>query len=274
MNKNEETISRCYLGENTLIGYRDDHTLFWLRTDQNYWKPDKGEFNVLEAGEAWINEKTNTTILDFPILDEVEINNLKQEFVQGDDGLSHYGETDYYVQLTNCLRNSPIKPENQSSKQIDHDYDLPENMEGYVLNENTFLRKNIDTCELTYLKFTEFSMNDIENDSFGWIKAAREFLSFPSSDEELLTKLNGFVKQSYGDAWIDENEDVVILGPVCNQEIDFLDHYFYESIDSYLGLYSEWNQTKSWIDIESGVHKNPVNFRLNYFYLIEKFMGN
>jgi len=301
MHDKKKEFSRYYLGEKILIGHRDNHTLFWLKTDknnwepgneekywqpgneyrddrtlywinnENYWESDKSEFNVLEAGKAWIDEKTDTTILDFPTSDKVEINNLKKEFLQSSGWISHYKESNFYVQLSECSRNSPEKTKKGPINYIDDDYELPEHLEGYVLNENTFLIKNYETGELHYLKFSEFSENDFENDRFGWIKSAREYFAFPS-DEELMSRLEWFRKESYGEAWIDGKNNVLVLGPVNKQEIEALDHNYDERISSYLGLYSEWDQTKIWIDIESGFNRNPFDYKLNYFYLLEKYV--
>jgi len=283
MKKNEDTIRRYGLGEKMLIGYRDDHTLFWLKTDKNYWNPKTDKLNVLEAGKAWIDEKSDTTILDFPTSDEVEIHNLEKEFLQDIEWTTHYKESDYYVQLAECTRNSPEKTKIEPTDYIDHKYDLPEYMEGYVLNDYTYLRKNIETGKLYYLKFSEFSEKDFENDRFGWIKAAREYFSFPTdeeeehfsllSDEKLLFELSGFYKESNGYAWIDEKNDVLVLGPINHQSIEISDNYYWDRLSSYSGLYSEWNQTQSWIDIESGLNKNPFNYRVRYFHMLEKFMG-
>jgi hypothetical protein len=306
----QETRSRYYFGEKMLIGYRNDNTLFWLKTDKNNWEPDirekywepgneyrddrtlywlnnenymepdKGEFNVLEAGKAWIDEKTDTTILDFPTSDEDEIHNLKKEFYQSSGLITQYKETDYYVLLGDCLPNRPIKIDCQLTDAITDfivpDYELPENMEGYVLNEDTFLRKNNETGKLCYIKFNEFTKNDFDNDRFGWIKAAREYYSSEyytaPSDEEIMSNLKCFKKESYGDAWIDEKNDVLVLGPIKDQRIDILDNNFYDRMCSYLGIYSEWNRTQGWIDIESGLNKNPYNFKVNYFRVLEKYM--
>jgi len=298
----QETRSRYYFGEKMLIGYRNDNTLFWLKTDKNNWEPDVGyrndlilywlnsenylepnkrEFNVLEAGKAWIDKKTDTTILDFPTSDEDEIHNLKKEFHQSSGLITQYKETDYYVLLGDCLPNRPIKIDCQLNDAItdfiDPDYELPEHMEGYVLNEDTFLRKNNETGKLCYIKFNEFTKNDFENDRFGWIKAAREYISsecstFPS-DEDLYSELKCYRKESYGDAWIDEKNDVLVLGPIKDQRIDILDNNFYDRMCSYLGIYSEWNRTRGWIDIESGLNKNPFNFKVHYFRMLEKYMG-
>ena len=268
----KEGISRYYLGEKLLIGYRDDNTLFWLRTDKDYWDPKSDALNVLEAGKAWIDEKSDTTILDFPITDGVEIQGLSKEFIQSSGRMSHYKESDYYVQLSECLRHRRINTEIETIDDVDHDYELPEHIDGYILDEDTFLRRDNETRKLYYIKFTEFSENDIENDRFGWVKAAREFFSI-SSDEKLLSELKCFRKESYGDAWVDEKNDVVVLGPVYEQEPEVLDNYFADRVCSYLGLYSEWNQTQSWIDIESAIKSNPFNYRVNYFHLLEKYMG-
>jgi hypothetical protein len=272
----QETRSRYYFGEKMLIGYRNDNTLYWLKTDKDYWKPDKGELNVLVAGKARIDEKSDTTILDFPTSDEVEIHNLEKEFLQSSGLITQYKETNYYVLLGDCLPNKPIIIDCQLTDAItdfiDPDYELPENMEGYVLNEDTFLRKNNETGKLYYLKFNDVTKNDFDNDRFGWIKAARAYFSYPS-DEELLFELRGFRKESYGDAWIDENNDVLVLGPIYDQRIEILDNYFHDRMCSYLGIYSEWDQTQGWIDIESGLNKNPFDYKVNYFRMLEKYMG-
>lgn len=272
-NKNEG-ISRYHLGERLLIGYRNDHSLFWLRTDKDYWKPKKDELNVLEAGKTWIDKKSDTTVLDFPITDEAEMHRLQNEFIQGNgnDWIFDYKETDYYVNLAECLRSGPEKPEEPPCEWIDPDYELPDHIDGYILDGNTFLRKNNETGELYYIKFTEFSDKDIENDRFGWIKAAKEFFSI-SSDEELLYELKGFRKESYGNAWIDEVRNVVVLGPVHEQRPEFLDNYYHNRIISYSALYVGWNKTKYWTDIESGLKRNPFDYKVNFFYMLDKYMG-
>lgn len=278
MNNVKDGISRYHLGEKLLIGYRDDHTLFWLRNDKDYWDPKTDELKVLDAGKAWIDKKSDTTILDFPITDDDEIHRLKNEYIKrnSNDWILHYRETDYYVQLTECSRFNPMKNRTQSKyysyANIDHDYELPAYMEGYILDEDIFLRKNNQTGDLYYIKFTEFSKNDIENDRFGWVKAAREFFSI-SSDEELLSELECYRKESYGNAWIDEKNDVVVLGPVYEQKPEILDNYFADRICTYSSIYSEWNKTKSWTDVESGLKSNPFNWKVEYFFLTEKYMG-
>jgi len=55
--------------------------------------------------------------------------------------------------------------------------------------------------------------------------------------------------------------------------IEVLDNYFADRLFSYVGLSSEWNKTKFWTDIESGLKSNPFNWRVHYFYLTEKYMG-
>ena len=295
----QEARGRYYLGENTLIGYRDDRTLYWLKTDKNnlepdtgyrdnltlfwfkgiryYWETDKGELNVLEAGKAWIDKKSNTTILDFPTSDEVEIHNLKKDFLQSSGWISHYKASDYYVQLSECSQNSPEKTEKVPVDFIVSDIELPEHLEGYILNDFTFLIKNKETGKFYYFKFNNFSKNDFENDRFGWIKAAREYISSKystaPSDEEIMSYLKCFKKESYGDAWIDEKKNVLVFGPIYDQRIEIRDNYFWDRISTFLGKYSEWNQTQSWIDSESGLNKNPFNYKVNNFYQLEKYMG-
>ena len=268
----ENKISRYHLGEKLLIGYRDDQTLFWLRNDKDYWTPKKGVLNVLEAGKAWIDEKSETTILDFPIAYESEILQLKNEFIHNSNLLTPYKESDYYVSLIECLPRSPKRPYDPPCEWIDPEYDFPEHLDGYVLDEDTFLRQNNETGELYYIKFTDFSENDFEDDRFGWIKAARKFFRF-DSDEDLASELKCWKKESYGNAWIDKKNDVVVLGPVKDQMIEVLDNYYADRIFSYVGLSSEWNKTKFWTDIESGLKSNPFNWKVHYFYLTEKYMG-
>ena len=276
MSNNKEQISRYHLGEKLLIGYRDDHTLFWLITDKDYWNPKTDQLKVLEGGIAWIDKKYDTTILDFPVLDNVEIHRLENEFIQSNDVISHYKESDYFVRLSECPRFSPMKPKDDSIHfsygHIGKDYKLPEHFEGYVLNEETFLRKDCKTGKLGYLKFSEFTVDDIINDRFGWIRAARQYFSI-SSDEYLIDDLQWFLKESYGDAWINEQNDVIVLGPICGQRVEVADNYFTNRICTYLEHYSEWNQTKHWIDIESGLKRNPFDYRVNYFYMLEKCIG-
>jgi len=272
MSEKKKGISRYRLGEKILIGYRNDDSLFWLRDENNNFNPEDDKLNVVEAGRAWVDEKSNTTVLDFPITDEEKVNQLANEFLRGNDCLNPYIESDYYVQLANCERRLPIQPEHQEIEYIDHDYDLPEDIEGYILNEDTFVRKDTKTEKIFYVKFLKFTMNDFENDRFGWVKAARRYYSC-TSDEELLSELEGFRKESYGEAWIDQENDVLVLGTVVEQEPEILDNYFADRIFTYLGTYSIWNQTRYWIDIESGTKNNPFDYKTRYFYALEKYMG-
>jgi len=268
MSINKKGIERYSLGKKILIGRRDNDTLFWLKTDKYYRNPKTDKLNVLEAGKAWIDEESNTLILDFPASDEAVIQKLAKEFLQGTDYIAYYGRTDYYVQLSECSRQRPIKKNDEPAGYIDHDYVLA-NIEGYILNKDTFLRKNVETGELFYVKFTDYSMNDIENDKFGWIKSAKQFFSI-SSDEDLLYELGEFKNESCGNAWIDKKNDVVVLGPIYEQRPEASDTHFDNRIYSYLGLYSEWNQTQRWIDIESGMRSNPIDFKFRYFYMLYK----
>ena len=237
MSDKKKGISRYRLGERILIGYRDDDTIFWIKTDEDYWNTGKNNLNVLEAGKAWIDKKSDTTILDFPTTDGYELQKISNDFLGGSDWLTPYKETDYYVNLMECLRSIPEKPDDPPCEWIDPYYELPEHIDGYILDKNTFLRRNNETGKLYYIKVTEFSENDIENDRFGWVKAARKFLSV-ASDEELLSDLKGFMKESYGDAWIDENNDVVVLGPVHEQEPEIIDNFYVDRLSTYYVLYS------------------------------------
>ena len=274
MDKKKE-CHRYYLGKNILIGCKGENTFFWIKDDKEYWNPDKGKLNVLKSGKAWIDKQSDTTILDFPTSDRNEMRNSIKLFIQSSDTISRYAETDFYVQLADCIPNKPMMLNFSSSDYsdlIDHDYEIPEHQEGYVLNDNTFLRNNTKTGELYYVKFSSFTDIDFEVDRFGWVKAAREFFSF-ESDDDLISELKYYQKESYGKAWIDKKNDVLVLGPVDSQEIEIKDNYFDERLCSYLCLYSEWNQTNRWIDIESGITSNPFNWKVNYYYLLEKYMG-
>jgi hypothetical protein len=273
MSDNKKEITRYHLENKMLIGYRDDHTMFWLKTDKDYREPDKDELNVLAAGKAWIDKKSDTTILDFPTSDEAEIHNLEKEFLQSPDSIKPYAESDFYVLLDDCLPNKPILDNNQLSDcldHIDHYYDLPENTEGFILNEDTFIRKDNEIGKLYFIKFSEFSNKDLENDRFGWIKAARKYLCFPS-DEDLIPGLGFFRKESYGDAWIDEENDLLVLGPVEHQDVVALGTCYDTRVCSYLRIYSKWDQTPCWIDIESGMKSTPFDYKAYHFYILDKY---
>ena len=103
-------------------------------------------------------------------------------------------------------------------------------------------------------------MNDFKIDRFGWVKTARKYFSC-ASDAELFLDLTGYAKESTGEAWIDEKNDVLVLGPASGQTPENFDNFFFDRVLWYLGTFPKWNKTQYWIDIESGLKDNPFRTR-------------
>jgi hypothetical protein len=255
MKNKEIEISKYRLGSNILIGYRSDSTLFWLRTDQDNCNLYKGPFQVVEGGKAWIDEESNLTVLDFPTKDKESLSKLKREFLQGREWLFQYPGTDYFVNLSECPLNEVTNierywPENESP----YENEILKNFDGYIISNGIYLRKNIKTNEMYYFEFSEYTMEDVLEDRFGWIKPAREY-SCIESDTELLKWLGNYQKESYGSAWIDEATGILVLGPVKEQQPEMVDNFFWGRLDEYRETYSDWKDTKYWVEIEANRKK-------------------
>ena len=264
-------LCRYYLGEGILIGHRDDDTMFWLKTNDIDFHSDVKELDIVEAGKAWIDEQSDTTILEFPTKDKEEFNKLANEFFQRKNRISDYIKSEFYVPLANCVRSIPIELDHKSIDYNGYHHNIPEYTEGYILNEDTFLMKNTETGEFSYTKFSKFTMNDFKVDRFGWVKTARKYYSC-ASDAELFLELRGYAKESTGEAWIDEKNDVLVLGPVSGQTPENFDNFFFDRVLWYLGTFPKWNQTQYWIDIESGLKDNPFDKQAIFFGILDKYM--
>lgn len=266
MKKNVEKFKKSFIGNDLKIGTRPDGTMFWLRnTSKN--SSDEKDFIALEGGSAWVDKKTDTTILSFPTKNHVVIEEMKDEF-NGNPGMTlDYTGSEYYVQLSECELNKPLTVGRLGHIGSGGHYkDRKLEGTGYIIDEDTFVRKNPDDGKLFFVKYSDFTQEDYAQDRFGWISALKR-LCPDKSDEELLQRLQeDFIKESYGDIWIDEENGVLVLGPVVEQPPENLDEYHGEHISKLHDSLPLWEKTKYWIEVNPSLKRTPVNGKMFYWW--------
>lgn len=274
MKKQEEKFEKSCIGNDLKIGTRPDGSMFWLKTDGK--KLSKGEdYAFLEGGTAWIDKKTDTTILSYPTNNSESFKKMKKEFCEQSGWALAYTGSEYYAILSECELNVPTIIGDHGPLGTDDYYKDSEYEDtGYILGENTFVLKNSNDGKLFYLQYSDYSKDDFYKDRFGWINALKRL--FPDkSDEELFERLYvDFMKESYGDLWIDEENSVLVLGPIVEQPPEILDEYLGEHISKLYNSLPLWDKTKYWTEIDPNLKRTPVSGKMFYLWGCFKLCGN
>jgi hypothetical protein len=254
---NLNEFEKSKLGEDILIGKRIDGSMFWLKKSD---VPNEDKCEIIEGGPIRIDKEIKTTFFGFPIADPKTLYSLESEFYNHKGAAYDYTDTEFFVHLSHCqLRTSGGEYKNNFNANLYH-HKLKS---GYILDSDTFVLFDQNTSEPFWMKYTTYSQNDFYTDRFGWFKALKR--CFPDiSDDKLYSDIveNEFVKESYGDVWIEKNSDVLILGPVKFETPDLFDEYHCEHLSELNKSLPFWNETKYWLETEPQLKINPVNSKM------------
>lgn len=253
-NKNTK-FERYFIGEDLRIGKRPDGSMFWLLTG-DHEPPQARDITVIEGGSAWVDEKSKTTIFSFPTKDPKILSSLQAEYLKIKESVREYSDSEYFVHLSECELREPVKNDQRDLAQINGDTDeKPDKNSGYVLDDYTFVRESDDNEGLNYVQYSGYTKEDFDEDRLGWIKVLRRL--YPNrNDNELLQGLKKyFVKESRGEAWVDNENGVLVLNPVELQPPENADEYFLKHLKFRRDSYPVWNQTKYWIHAETKLER-------------------
>ena len=264
------------LEENLLIGKREDETLFWLKTEgENHGITVEGkDVNAVEGGYAWVDKDADTLVIGYPTKDPDALLRLKAEFVEHGDSIEDFTGSVYFVQLSECGLNVPWTEDHPVLMEYTERTD-PGRMKKdcWMLDDLTFVRQDSESGELLYIKYSEYTEKEFYEDRFGWVNALRRYHS-DMPDKILLDELkNGFVKESHGVAWIDKENDVLVLGPAHDIRPEMRDNFHWDGLFESHNTFSVWDQTVHWVEADSKMKRVPVNWQIHHLAMSYRYMG-
>lgn len=266
------------IGNNILIGRREDGSLFWLKIEDEKirFAAEGYEVTAVEGGKVIHDKGADTTILDYPTKDRDILSSIQNEYFESCDEISNYADTAYLIELSGCELHEVTKNDCSEyeayMKDNQHKLCHDENI-GYVLDDVTFINVDQETGDLSYLQFSDFTDKACREDRFCWVEPHKRIIP-EATDEEIFEQLKiGFVQETYGKAWIDKENNVLVLGPAHDIRPEIIDNYFHDRLWEHYKVLPIWDRSKYWISAESKLERTDVFWKMNFLSMQYKYEG-